>query len=359
MTEPDDDLQGINVPDELDPEANSGPTMTPKLLARLFVVPLLIVIMIVGCSLTVWLLFGWISGSRTESLEKLVARIEAGTGEKVLDAALLPKDREVWQAAMELAQRLQSGEAQKLSEEERAALAKRLAATLERRAKDRGGEMAQDMQRFLLTAVGRLGMSEGVPVAVTYSNDNQQPLDVRRDAVAALMVMKQVPEARHAWPEIAGLLDDREPVLRICATLAIGTLADPGDEQAIKALRRAYLSDDREVQWNAALALARLGDGSAVSLLKEMLTRTYWESVPVAIKAGDTPDASRRLTPVQVDGYLMVAMDAAQTLGGTELRERVAALTQDSSGQVRDHAGKALAAWPAATTRPVTTGRAS
>ncbi|MEP0842471.1 MAG: HEAT repeat domain-containing protein [Phycisphaerae bacterium] len=335
----------------LENDASAEP-MTPRLMARLFVVPLLIVVMIVGCSLAVWLLFGFISGEREEGLDRLLARIEAGSGEKVLDVALMPKDREVWQAAMELARRLEGREGQRLSVDQRVALGARILAILEKKSHDRAGETGAEMLRFLLSAAARLGEPATVPVAVAYATDDQQPLALRRDALAALMVMKDLPAARRAWPQVAGLLEAADPVLRLYATLAVGALAEEGDEPALKALRRAFHSDDREVQWNAALALARLKDSAAVPLLTDMLSRAYWEAVVVKPEPGEKPTAARGLTAVQVDEYLVVTMDAARALGLPVLRERVAELSQDRSARVKDHAGKTLRGWPAATTRP-------
>lgn len=340
-------------PEEPDPGRQPPvPEMTPKLLGRLFVVPLLIVVMIVGCSLAVLVLFGWITESRQESLERLVERIEAGTGEKVLDVALLPKDREVWQAAMDLGQRLEGDEGRDLTDERRRDLSARLASMLEKRSADRQGDMGRELQRFMLMALGRLGRPESVRVLAAHATDAGQPLEVRRDAVAALMVMRKEPAARAAWPELAVLLDEQDPVLRLYATMAVGALADPGDGEAIKVLRRAYFSDDREVQWNAALALARLKDATALPLIKDMLKRGYWEAVIVAPEAGDDPNARRPLTPVQLGEHLMVTIDAAQLLGTAELRAAVEALRSDSSPRVKDHARKAVESWPTSGTQP-------
>src|SRR5687767_474722 len=102
------------------------PPMTSKTLARLFIVPAMIVAMIVGSSVIVVLLFGWITTSREESIEKLVSRIEAGAGDKVVGVALLPRDKEVWQAAMELAERLQSDDPKVIAPQDRPAIAQRL-----------------------------------------------------------------------------------------------------------------------------------------------------------------------------------------------------------------------------------------
>jgi HEAT repeat protein len=334
-----DDLDGPGKPAEV------APDMSPKLLARLFAVPLLIVVMIVGCSLAVFLLFGWISEGREQSIEKLVERIEAGAGEKLLDVAMLPKDKEVWQAAADLANRLHSDQS-KLSPEERARVAARLGSVLEKSAKARQGEGGQGMQEYLLIALGKLEQPESVPLLVAYANDDAQPVGVRRNALMALELLKAVPAARQVWPQVAGLLDSPEPVLRLVAVTTLGTLADRGDEAAVTALRRAYHSGDREVQWTAAVALARLGDASPAALLSDMLARAYWESVQATPEPGESPESKRRLPPDRVDEYLMHTIDAARSLGTPALRKKVETLTNDASPQVRDRAKQSLKGWP-------------
>ena len=51
-------------PDET-PAPDVNEPMTPRLMARLFIVPLIIVAMIIGSSVLVVLLFGWISTSQS------------------------------------------------------------------------------------------------------------------------------------------------------------------------------------------------------------------------------------------------------------------------------------------------------
>ncbi len=328
------------------PDANEP--MTPRLMGRLFIVPLLIVAMIVGSSVLVVLLFGWITTSQQESVEKLVTRIEAGSGQKVFGVALLPRDKEVWQAAMELARRLEPGHPQAVPADQRPQLARRLEAILEQ---TRGGEqhgIGREMQQFLLTALGNLGQAGSVRVLVQYATDQKQPPAVRRHAIGALVLMRGEPEARDAAAALIPLMEDPDPVLRIASTVAVGALASPADRAAIDALTRAYRTNDREVGWNAALALARLGSTVPVPLLKDMLTRRYWESQKVEIPGAARPgEPERRLAPAQVESYLLLTIDAVVALADPQVRPNLQRLEDDPSLQVRDRAHKALQNWPA------------
>jgi HEAT repeat protein len=132
--------------------------------------------------------------------------------------------------------------------------------------------------------------------------------------------------------------------MRISAVIAVGALAPQGDPQAIAELTRAYRNEDREVVWNASLALARLGSATSVPMLQDMLTRKYWDGITMDLPTlpGDAP---RPLSAHIRNEYLKVTIDAAAELGDPRLKPAVEALANDPVLQVKDHAHKALERW--------------
>ena len=70
--------------------------------------------------------------------------------------------------------------------------------------------------------------------------------------------------------------------------MAVFGLGQRGDPRATPVLRRALGDPDKDVRWNAALSLARLGDASGESILMEILET--W-----------TPDAARSGAPAAAD----------------------------------------------------------
>lgn len=333
------------------------PEHTPASLGRLFAVPLLIVVMIVGCSVVVILLFGWISESREMSIEQLVERIvqgasrfKAGEGEKVLRVAMLPEDKEVWQAAKELAERLESDNPADLPPETKPMVAEKLGTILQEAQAAEQTEMGQKMQQFLLQALGRLGQPESVRILIGYALDESQPMGTRRDALAALVLMRGVPEAREAWPLLVPLMESPERVLRVVATVAVGALVDADNVNAIDVLARASITSDREVMWNATLALGRLGSERAVLGLLDMLDRGYWEKIRVEDESGTLSDVG--LSPQVIEYHLMSAMDAAVRVGEPRLRESVEKLKEDKSLKVRNHAIQTIEKWGDAGAEP-------
>src|SRR5437762_5374614 len=85
-----------------------APPMSKTLLARLFVVPAILVSMLVAGLMSVVILFGWPGIGQRPSANELLTTMEQNAGERQLGMALLPQDKDVWLAAQELAERLRN-----------------------------------------------------------------------------------------------------------------------------------------------------------------------------------------------------------------------------------------------------------
>jgi len=116
---------------------------------------------------------------------------------------------------------------------------------------------------------------------------------------------------------------------------ALGAL--PGDAQIVT-LRTALQDSAADVQWNAAIALARHGRGDGVPVLHRMLDRGYVEQiVKREAREGDEQDP---VAEVMISG-----LRAAATLKAGSLRASVESLSQqDRSLKVRQAALEALKA---------------
>jgi HEAT repeat protein len=119
-------------------------------------------------------------------------------------------------------------------------------------------------------------------------------------------------------------------------------LARPSDETVIQLLQKALVAEDREVRWNAALTLARLGNTQARSPLLDMLDRDYWSKVPVRSQAANGEVVESPMPAAAVEQYLVAAVDAAANLDDVVLRESIAALRDDGSPLVASRARAAL-----------------
>jgi HEAT repeat protein len=121
--------------------------------------------------------------------------------------------------------------------------------------------------------------------------------------------------------------------IRKIVIYALGAL--PGDTQ-VDTLRTGLQDPTPDVRWNAAVALARHGNRDGVTVLKEMLDRSYVEH---AVKRDVRQDEDQDpIAEVMIGG-----LRAAATLKDESLRPAVATLSQnDRSMRVREAALEAL-----------------
>jgi HEAT repeat protein len=163
---------------------------------------------------------------------------------------------------------------------------------------------------------------------------------------------------RRATPLLIGALDDRAAETRIYASLALGRLRDPA---AVPALMRVFSNDERDVRkaaafglgeirdaralpllvaalsdpiadvrYNAAIAVSRYGDARAVGVLREMLDRSRLDRVE-----GMRPD--------QKDATMLAAIPAIKRIAPEEAQQILGPIaSNDPSLQVRSAAAEAL-----------------
>lgn len=307
-------------------------------------------------------LFGSSTVDKPVGTLELVAQLEADSGERQMGLMLLPRAKEAWQAAQELAQRLEERD-KYLKPEEIEPVAERLVSILGQFEPGRSvSEPAPAKQYFVMMALGRLGSAQGVePLAAWLTDDNAW---TRATALKALAEMGGVAEAGGIVPKVLPLLSDPEAQVRIVACATLAGLATPGDAATIRALCE-QLEGDREVQWNAAMALARLGSGRGKLMLMNMLDRGYWEGMELTY---EEPGAliRRGYGQAEVERNLTAAIDAAARLNDAELGALIAGLANDRSVTVRQAARAAVRRsasmaqeTPVSLSEPVAIGEAS
>jgi len=109
----------------------------------------------------------------------------------------------------------------------------------------------------------------------------------------------------------------------------------PGDAQLLT-LRTALEDSAADVRWNAAVALARKGNGEGAAVLQQMLDRRYVEQT---VKRDVRQDSDED----PVADVLISGLRAAATLKADSLKPAVTALSRaDRSMRVRQAALEAL-----------------
>jgi len=296
-----------------------------------------------SCAIIVVLSFGAIASDREKPITQILSMLEAGTGEKTAGFILAPQDKEMWQAAQELALRLERIESE-IAPEELPEIQARLVRLLERDLSAAGSSERIGRQRtyFLMRAAARAGARDVVPLLVEALENSDA--GIRREALGSLALMGDCEAARAQVGRVVRSLGDSEPVVRMVACVALSNLADPADAEVIDALADAHLADeDQDVRWNAALTLARLGSPKAQSSVADMLQRSYWQNQRVQFQSSKGIMVDRALAPERVNEYLITAIEAAENLDDEEVWDRIEDLTKDPVLRVVGRARQAIA----------------
>jgi HEAT repeat protein len=337
-----------------DPQPKS-PESSEFLLGRLFIVPLIIVVVIVLCAVVVVLSFGAIASSSEEPIDRVLAKLEASSGGRVADVALMPRDKELWQAAQELAARLSQPE--ELDPESVPQVQARLTALVARDLNivSADNDTHRQILFFTMMAAAKAGATDVIPLLVQATKS--ELADLRQQAVVALAAfvhLHDLPLVRQRAVDLLPLLDDSSEEVRIVTSAALGSLADAENEAVVGALGRvcATLQQPRDVRWNAALALARIGaeNPTAMLLVDDMLQRSFWEGQRIQYTARDGVSVDRPMTSKEVRDRLLAVLDAVEELDQDDVRQRIAVLAQDKelavAGQARTQLKSRSAATP-------------
>ncbi len=287
----------MNEPQATPPEVPTDVSFARTLL-QFFVIPMGVVI--VGVSL--FLGFAWLVSDDTTA-EDYLNRIRTGGS------------REQRQAAFELANRIQHGDA----DEFRALAPDLVQAFAEAPRTDPW------VRQYLALALGTIGDPLAAPALIGALEDDDPTVQVY--AAWALGAIGD-PGAGEALARASRFPDAG---VRTMAVYALGAIGGPG---AAPALARAMEDPESEVAMNAVVALARLGDRSAEDRLLGMLEPEYWTRFP------DMNDGERklgRLSAIQAAGALRspAVLGMLREIGASDpdLRTREVALRVLAGGE--------------------------
>ncbi len=328
------------------------PPISLSLMGKLFGVPLLIIGTIVGGAVLVVVLFGGSTAPEKRSIDEIVQALEAGSGEKSL-GVLLPREKELWQMALELAERLAKKEAEVTAPELRSTaerIGRMVLTDLERveHLPTLGAERANQQEirsrrlEFLIAALGRTEAAEAVAPLIKVVESRREPYVAA--ALRQLGELRSLPNISSALPamiEAARSSSRVETQMVACTALAALGIRD---EAVLDVLRNLLLVGEGELTWSAAVALAFLGDPSGKTVLLDMLDRPFWEkSDRYEVRDGAGQVVSRYPMPKQrVNDLLAAAIDASARLSNADLWAAIEKLQSDPSPAVRAAASKAV-----------------
>lgn len=254
---------------------------------------------IVAIAVAVFFLFGKLA-SDEQSVPDYLNEVQSGGR------------RERWQAAYQLSQLINAGEAKKYPNLPEQVI------SVYRKSKDDDPRI----RRYLSMVLGNLGDRRATPLLIEALGEKD--VETRIYAALALGRLKDpagVPALLDAFAR-----DERD--VRKAAAYALGEIGDP---RGVPPLASALNDPIADVRFNAAVALARFGDKRAVGVIREMLDRNRLSQI-----AGMRDD--------QKDATLLAAMPALLKLAPEEAQSALKPIADnDPSLQVRSAAKEALA----------------
>ena len=184
------------------------------------------------------------------------------------------------------------------------------------------------VRRYLALAVGRLSNPPADATRVLVEGLDDPDTDTKISVIWALASLGD-PSVTDV---IASMYGSEDPGVRKMAVYALGGLRT----EDLSVLRGALDDPIPDVQWNAAVALARQGGSDGITVLRRMLDRDYVERTVTRVARVDAT-----LDPVSE--VMISGLQAVAALRSTEMRDTVTSLIEnDVSLNVREVAMRTL-----------------
>ena len=184
------------------------------------------------------------------------------------------------------------------------------------------------VRRYLALAVGRLSNPPADATHVLVEGLDDPDTDTKISVIWALASLGD-PSVTDV---IASMYGSEDPGVRKMAVYALGGLRT----EDLSVLRGALDDPIPDVQWNAAVALARQGGSDGMTVLRRMLDRDYVERTVTRVARVDAT-----LDPVSE--VMISGLQAVAALRSTEMRDTVTSLIEnDVSLNVREVAMRTL-----------------
>jgi len=314
---PQDELPPLDLPVVESPSAG--------FIVQLFVIPAVIVLVVV----VVWLLFGKLAGGERDAMS-------------YVDTMKSPNAN--WRAAYELSSLIHNSPA--LARDPK--LLGELAALLDQ---DLNLKTDEKLLQYLTYSLGTFqtldaesgtGRKVDVIAVLCRAFEDSRPAEVRIAAGVSL--------AEHA-ARLDGTLEDDRAIKSLAATkptdspevrkIAAYALGFFGGDDATHALKTALNDEDRDVRYNAALALGRRDDNAALGNFREMLSDAALE-----LLYKTTPEAERKskVESIEIEALHSLGVAAGKGHGSllTALRPEVETLSRSGLVSVRTRAQEVL-----------------
>lgn len=277
----------LDIPDGDDPDMDEWWTWSN--FARLFIVPLIIVVVAV-------FIYGFF---------QFMLNDQRAVGEYI-DQMKVGSERARWRAAFDLAQKVQHENVDK----ELTLTEVRQIIRLYRRSDD------PRVRMYLARVLGHVPSPDSREALVDGLSDTDP--GVRYNAIAALGQMRADREIEH----IVKRLEDAEPSVRRVSAYVLGSL---GNKEAVEPLKTTLDDSVKDVRWNGAIALARLGDVSGKSILIKNLKQARdgkLDSMDPQLRANLVVNTIKAVGKISVDEVVPLLEEIKENDPAPSVREQ-------------------------------------
>ena len=125
------------------------------------------------------------------------------------------------------------------------------------------------VRTYMALAMGRTGQQKYGPTLMDGMNDKNK--GSRMAAIKALGLLAYAPAVDGIQEFTAEKYSSEE---RLAATIALGNI---GDQSIIPILQKLLDDEEPNIRWDAAIALAKLDDGSGFQIIVHLLDRSYFD----------------------------------------------------------------------------------
>ena len=247
-----------------------------------------------------FLLFKFIT-YETNSPEDLLNQVKVGSASKR------------WQSAFELAKILNNPNADPLTD----SFKDQLISAYERSVHDDAL-----VRSYLAMAMG--STKDTIFGKILVSGLEDETLETRVAAIQAIGFLKYYP----ATKSIRNLIETTDTQTeKLTATIALGMIGDPS---TIPHLIKLLEDEEANIRWDAAIALAKMGDNSGAYIIERLLEREYLKKF-------------EQIDPLEEKKVIMIAIKTASILFDKRFEDKLSLLSKnDQDLSVRNAAIKAL-----------------
>ena len=178
------------------------------------------------------------------------------------------------------------------------------------------------VRMYLALAMGRTGDDAYGASLLTALNDKKA--EIVTAAIQALGLIQYSPAV--AQLSVMATSSEFQPV-RLASVISLGQI---GDNSSLPLLKKLLDDEEANIRWDAAIALAKMGDSSGSIIINSLLNRAYYNNF-------------KEIDSWETEKAILVAIQVSSQLGGQQFKLNLLTLAkEDPNMEIRNAALKTL-----------------